>query len=67
MMAMSRLAPARHTRLVVALALAIAALTLPSPSVPAARAASPVGVGDIMAGTANRTSLHLVATYDARL
>jgi hypothetical protein len=32
-----------------------------------AAAASPVGVGDIVAGTANRSSLHLTATYDARL
>lgn len=67
MMAPSRPAPARRTRPVVALALAIAALTLPFVGVSAARAASPVGVGDIVAGTANRTSLHLVATYDARL
>ncbi len=66
-MAMSRRAPVRGLHLVAALVLAIVALGLPSSAVPAARAASPVGVGDIVAGSANRSSLHLVATYAARL
>ena len=34
---------------------------------PSAHAASPVGVGDIVAGSVNRTSLAVTATYDARL
>ncbi len=66
-MVVSRVSSARRARLVAALALAIVALGLPCPLVPDVRAASPVGVGDIVAGTAGRTSLHVVATYDARL
>src|SRR5262245_47288081 len=50
------------------LAFAIAvALGVLHGAAPAAHAASPVGVGDIVAGSANRTSLALSATYTARL
>ncbi len=47
--------------------LAIAAIGAPSPIVSQVRAASPVGVGDIVAGSVDRSSLRLAATYDARL
>ena len=62
-----------------ALALGLALPGVPSPAVPTVRAGSsvaaappliatsPVGVGDIVAGSVGRTSLHLTATYDARL
>jgi hypothetical protein len=60
-------APVRRSPLIAAIALAVVGLGLPSPAVPAAIGASPVGVGDVMAGAANRSSLHLTATYDARL
>lgn len=53
--------------LAVALVVALAALVVPSPATPSARAASPVGVGDIVAGSVGRTSLSLRATYDAFL
>jgi hypothetical protein len=66
-MAMSTHGPARRTPLVAALALAVVALGLPSSAVSAVRAASPVGVGDIVAGVVSRSSVHLTATYDARL
>jgi hypothetical protein len=47
--------------------LAIAAIGAPSPAVPSVSAASPVGVGDIVAGSVDRSSLRLAATYDVRL
>ncbi len=64
-----------------ALVVGLAMLGLPSSAVSAASAASapttasavvpaassPVGVRDIVAGSVGRTSLHLTATYDARL
>jgi hypothetical protein len=66
-MALPRWTADRRTHSVAALALAMIALTLPSSAVGTAQAASPVGVGDIVAGTANRSSLNLDARYDARL
>ncbi len=68
-MAMSMRGPARRSprAAVLALALALIALGLPSSAVSPTRAASPVGVGDIVAGAVNRSSVHLTATYDARL
>jgi hypothetical protein len=59
---MARLAP-----LALASLLALAAVAVPSPVVPAARAASPVGVGDIVPGSVNRSSLSVDAMYDAYL
>jgi hypothetical protein len=56
-----------------ALVLGLATLGIPSPATPTAAAAapviaaSPVGVGDIVAGSVGRSSLHLTATYDVRL
>jgi aminopeptidase N len=49
-----------------AVALAIVA-AIPSPMVPDARAASPVGVGQIVSGTVGRSSLKLDAIYRANL
>jgi aminopeptidase N len=66
-MPMSPRARVHGHRLVGALVLAIVALGLPSPTVSGVRAASPVGVGDIVAGVANRSSVHLSATYVTRL
>jgi len=54
-------------RLLLAIALAMAAIGLPTSAVSTARAASPVGVGDIVAGSVDRSSLLLRATYDVRL
>jgi hypothetical protein len=56
-----------------ALVLGLALLGVPSPATPTATAAapviaaSPVGVGEIVAGAVGRSSIHLTATYDARL
>ena len=66
-MAISRIGSARRSPLIAAIALAVVALGLPNPAVPTVSAASPVGVGDIVAGAANRTSLNLEGRYDARL
>ena len=66
-MALPRVTADRRPHAAAALALAVMALVLPSTNVASTQAASPVGVGDIVAGTANRSSLHLEATYDARL
>jgi hypothetical protein len=54
-------------RSILVIGLAVAALGLPTPAVPTVDAASPVGVGDIVAGSVDRSSLHVSATYDARL
>ena len=51
------------TAFTVALLIAITGVAIPSPAAPAVRAASPVGVGEIVAGTVNRSSLNLEATY----
>ncbi|MEX1168911.1 MAG: hypothetical protein WEE50_02085 [Chloroflexota bacterium] len=60
---------ARARRLPTAVAAVVmAALTLaPSPAVPLAHAASPVGVGQIVAGSVGRTSLKLDAVYRSNL
>ena len=60
---------ARVHRLPAAVAsVVLAALTLaPSPAVPVARAASPVGVGQIVAGSVGRSSLDLDAVYRSNL
>ena len=52
-------------RLTLALALLVAltGVAVPSPATPTVRAASPVGAGSIVAGSVNRTSLNLEATY----
>jgi hypothetical protein len=52
---------------IVAMVLAATTLALPSPAVPLAKAASPVGVGQIMAGSVDRSSLKLDAVYRSRL
>ncbi len=57
----------RVTPLVLAVLIAVGAVGLPSPVAQVARAASPVGVGDIVAGSVNRSSLRLEATYAADL
>jgi len=60
---------ARVSRLPAAFAaVVLAALTAaPSPAVPVARAASPVGVGGIVAGSVARSSLNLDAVYRSNL
>jgi len=60
---------ARVPRLQAAVAaVVLAALTLaPSPAVPDARAASPVGVGQILAGSVGRSSIELDAVYRSNL
>jgi hypothetical protein len=60
---------ARVPRLPAAIAaVVLAALTLaPSPAVPVARAASTVGVGQIVAGSVGRSSLKLDAVYRSNL
>jgi aminopeptidase N len=56
------------SRPAVLLAVALAILAaIPSPMVPDARAASPVGVGQIVAGGVGRSSLKLDAVYRANL
>ncbi len=57
----------RRTAALLAVVLAMAALSVPSPAVPVARAASPVGVGSIVAGSVGRSSLNLDAVYRANL
>ncbi len=57
----------RRPAALLAVALAVAATILPSPAAAPARAASPVGVGQIVAGSVGRSSLHLDATYRASL
>jgi hypothetical protein len=47
--------------------LAIVALGVPSPAIPFARAATPVGVGEIVPGSVGRSSLMLDTTYRANL
>lgn len=57
---------ARATRHQVALAATVQAVitaAAPSPTAPIARAASPVGVGQIVAGSAGRSSLALDVVY----
>ena len=58
---------ARVASLAMAVVLAVTAIAIPSPVVPVARAASPVGVGDIVAGSVGRSSLNLDARYDTYL
>ena len=55
-----------RTAALLAVALVVLA-ALPSPLVPIARAASPVGVGQIVAGAVNRSSLQLDAVYRSNL
>jgi aminopeptidase N len=56
------------SRPAVLLAVALAILAaIPSPIVPQARAASPVGVGQIVAGSVGRSSLKLDAVYRSNL
>jgi hypothetical protein len=57
----------RRPAALLAVVLAVAATILPSPTAAPARAASPVGVGQIVAGSVGRSSLHLDATYRASL
>jgi hypothetical protein len=52
---------------IVAAVLAVITAAAPSPVVPVARAASPVGAGQIVAGSVGRTSLSLEAVYRAHL
>jgi aminopeptidase N len=51
----------------VATVLAVITAAAPSPAVPVARAASPVGVGQIVGGSVGRSSLDLDAVYRANL
>jgi hypothetical protein len=53
--------------LLVAVAIALVGVLLPGPSVPTVAAASPVGVGQIVAGSVDRASIHLEARYDVGL
>ena len=63
---MTRMARApRRTAAILAIVLVLAAS--PSPLVPLARAASPVGVGQIVAGSVGRSSLRLDAIYRANV
>ena len=55
-----------RTAALLAVALVVLA-ALPSPLVPIARAASPVGVGQIVAGSVDRSSLQLDAVYRSNL
>jgi len=63
-------AMARAPRLpaaVAAVVLAVITAAAPSPATPVARAASPVGIGQIVAGAVGRSSLVLDAAYRANL
>jgi aminopeptidase N len=58
---------ARVSRLPAAFAAVVLAALTASPTVPVARAASPVGVGQIVAGSVGRSSLNLDAVYRSNL
>lgn len=58
---------ARIPPFVAAAILAVVVLGVPSPAISVGRAASPVGVGEIVAGSVGRSSLTLDATYRANL
>ncbi len=58
---------ARVASLAMAVVLAVTAIAIPSLVVPVARAASPIGVADIVAGSVGRSSLNLDARYDTYL
>src|SRR6266540_6728479 len=50
-----------------AVLLAVITVAAPGPAVPVARAASPVGVGQVVSGSVGRSSLDLDAVYRANL